>query len=74
MPTSTDIAFPFDLAEEIAVRRKEFDREIAHVRSAEADFDEYGVEGTPYLKEIADRLDDLIALAKTKEQAERGAA
>ena len=74
MTTPTNIAFPFDLTEEIAVRRKELDREIAHVRAAEADFDEYGVEGTPYLKEIADRLDDLIALAKTKEQAERGAA
>lgn len=74
MTTSTDIAFPFDLDEEIAVRRKELDREIAHVRAAEADFDEYGVEGTPYLKEIADRLDDLIALAKSEEEAERGAA
>lgn len=70
MTTPTDIAFPFDLTEEIAVTRKELNREIAHVRAAEADFDDYGVEGTPYLKEIADRLDDLTALA----EQERGAA
>lgn len=74
MTRPTDIALPFDLAEEIAVRRRELDREIAHVRAAEADFDAYGVEGTPYLKEIADHLDDLTALAKTLEEAERGGA
>lgn len=74
MTYHTDTAFPFDLEEEIAVTRKELDREIAHVRAAEADFDDYGVDGTPYLKEISDNLADLIALAKIQDEAERGAA
>lgn len=74
MTYHTDTAFPFDLEEEIAVTRKELDREIAHVRAAEADFDDYGIEGTPYLKVIADNLDELIALAKIQDEAERGAA
>ena len=61
MTHQTDTAFPFDIDEEIAIRRKELDREIAHVRGAEADFDDYGVDGTPHLKEMADLLDALVA-------------
>lgn len=62
MTRQTDTAFPFDIDEEIAIRRKELDREIAHIRAAEADFDDYGVEGTPHLKEMADLLDALIVV------------
>ena len=62
MTRQTDTAFPFDIDEEIAIRRKELDREIAHIRTAEADFDDYGVEGTPHLKEMADLLDALIVV------------
>ena len=57
MTITFDATCPFSLDEEIAVAEKELRSAIRYARTREADFDQYGVGGTPHLAALTERLE-----------------